>query len=317
MKTSVSALFLFSLFLLACWNAQGQNASQKVQAGRNEKSITINDGTKLSYFVEGTGSPIVVVTEGELLANAISNDLKKYFKFIFINARMNVVDPGDINKITFNVLVDDVEQIRKALNLDKVSVLGHSVSGLIALEYARKYPEHTTHVIMNGTPPYSEDRMAPICRQYWETNASNERKEMWNKNWHGISRDSLDKLGTSETGKLLYILDGPQCFYDYNFTASSLLKNVYWNMKVWNQIFKKLLINYEISKGKPINSPVFLALGKSDYLVPYTIWDDQKSKIPNLTCHIFEKSGHYSFFEEEELFRKEILEWFENTKEKK
>ena len=91
------------------------------------------------------------------------------------------------------------------------------------------------------------------------------------------------------------------------------MENVYWTMNVWNQIFKKLLINYDISKGKPINTPVFLALGKSDYFVPYTIWDDQKSKIPNLTCHLFEKSGHYSCFEEEELFNKELLSWFENT----
>jgi hypothetical protein len=55
---------------------------------------------------------------------------------------------------------------------------------LIALEYAQKYPEHTTHVIMNGIPPYSEDRIAPIGMQYWETTAARERKEMWEKSWH-------------------------------------------------------------------------------------------------------------------------------------
>jgi len=313
MKTSINALILISLWLLICCNGQAQNDNQKVQTGRNEKSIVMDDGTKLSFFVEGSGSPIFVVTEGELLANSISKDLRKHFKFIFINARMNVEDPGDASKITFDVLVDDVEQIRKTLRLDKISVFGHSVSGLIALEYARKYPEHTTHVIMNGTPPYSENRMAPICMQYWETNASKERKEMWRKSWQGISRDSLNQLGTSDAGKLLYILDGAQCFYNYNFSASSLLKNVYWNMKVWDQIFKKLLINYDISTDKPISTPVFLALGKSDYFVPYTIWDDQKSKVANLTCHIFEKSGHYSFFEEEELFNRELISWFEKT----
>ena len=317
MNTSISTMILISLYLIVCWNSQAQNASQKVQSGRNEKSITMNDGTKLTYFVEGTGSPIVVVTEGELLANAISKDLKKNYKFIFINARMNVADPGDINKITFDVLIDDVEQIRQALKLGKISVFGHSVSGLVALEYARKYPEHTTHVIMNGTPPYSENLMAPICKEYWETNASKERKEMWEKSWYGISRDSLGQLGTSQAGKLLYILDGSQCFHDYNFTASSLLKNVYWNMNVWNQIFNKLLINYDISKGKPINTPVFLALDKSDYFVPYTVWDDQKSKLPNLTCHLFEKSGHYSFFEEEEFFNDELISWFEDTRSNK
>jgi proline iminopeptidase len=290
---------------------------QKTEHLGKESTIILNDGTKLTYFIEGEGYPCIVVTEGELLSETFSDEMKKHFKFIFINARMNVTDPGDLNKITFGVLADDIEQVRKALNLGKVMVFGHSVSGLIALEYARKYPQYTSHIIMNGTPPYSDDRLAPICKTYWETKASAERKKMWIKNWNGVSRDSLDRLGTSEAGKLLYILDGPQCFYDYNFRATSLLKDVYWNMSVWNQIFKKLMINYEVSSGRSIDIPVFLSLGRFDYFVPYMTWDDQKGKIPNLTCYIFEKSGHYSFFEEEELFRNNLVAWFDKTKDKK
>jgi proline iminopeptidase len=316
MKTSIYTLILFSLCFFVGCKGKSDKSSEKKEPARIENSIVLNDGTKLSYFIEGEGYPCIVVTEGELLSKTLSTEIKKHFKFIFINARMNVANPGDVNKITFEVLADDVEQIRKALNIDKVSVFGHSVSGLIALEYARKYPQFTTHVIMNGTPPYSDELLAPTCKSYWETTASKERKEMWTKNWKGISRDSLDRLGTSEAGKLLYILDGPQCFYDYNFSAASFLTNVYWNMSVWNQIFKKLLINYQLSEGKSIETPVFMALGKYDYFVPYMVWDDQKTTIPNLFIYLFEKSGHYSFFEEEDLFRKELTAWFEKTKEK-
>ena len=48
---------------------------------------------------------------------------------------------------------DDVEQIRKALDIPKICVLGHSIHGNLALEYARKYPQHTSHVIVIGAPP--------------------------------------------------------------------------------------------------------------------------------------------------------------------
>lgn len=316
MKTSFCTLILFSLcFFIGC-NGKSDKSSDKQEPARIENSIVLTDGTKLSYFIAGEGYPCIVVTEGELLSKAISTEIKKHFKFIFINARMNVANPGDVNKITLDVLVDDVEQIRKALNLEKVMVFGHSISGLIAFEYARKYPKFTTHVIMNGTPPFSDERLDSAYNIYWQNNASRERKDVWHKNWKNISRDSLGNLGTSEAGKLSYLLDGPQYFYDFNFKATHILEKVYWNMKVWDQIFKKLMVNYDIGKGKSIDIPVFLSLGKSDYAVPYLIWDDQKSKIQNLTCHLFEKSGHYSFFEEEELFRKELLDWFENTKEK-
>jgi proline iminopeptidase len=317
MKTSIYTLMLFSLCFLVGCKEKSRKASQKTELAKIENIIVLNDGTKLTYFIEGEGYPCIVVTEGELLANAISKELKSHFKFIFVNARMNVKDPGDIDKITFNVLIDDVEQIRQVLKLGKVSVLGHSVSGLIAFEYARKYPLFTSHVIMNGTSPFEGTALEPFSNSHWETNASKVRKEALAKNWRKISKDSLDRLGTSEAGKLKYILDGPKCFYDYNFRADSLLKNSYWNMAVWNQIFDKEIVGYDISKGNTVNTPVFISQGKYDFMDPYMAWDNFKSKIPNLSFHVFEKSGHYSLYEEEELFRKELLIWFDNTKDQK
>ena len=317
MKTSIYPFMLLSLCLLFGCKEKPGKISRKTEHTRIENTIVLKDSTKITYFIEGDGYPCIVVTEGELLANAISEELKKNFKFIFVNARMNVKDPGDINRITFNTLIDDVDQVRQALKLNKVSVFGHSVSGLIAFEYARKYPQYTSHVIMNGTSPFEGTALEPFSKMHWEKNASKERKDALVNNWRHISKDSLDRLGTSEAGKHKYILDGPQCFFDFNLRADSLLKDSYWNMAVWNQIFNKEIIGYNIGQGNTVYTPVFIAQGKYDFYGPYMAWDSFKSMIPNLTFHIFEKSGHYAFYEEEELFRKELLKWFENTKDKK
>jgi proline iminopeptidase len=45
-------------------------------------------------------------------------------------------------------IVDDIEILRKKLGYDKIYVHGHSIIGLIALEYGRKYPQNTCGVIM-------------------------------------------------------------------------------------------------------------------------------------------------------------------------
>lgn len=230
---------------------------------------------------------------------------------------MNIADPGEIDKISFDLLTEDVDQVRRSLNLEKVGVFGHSISGLIALEYARNYPKHTTFVIMNGTSPFENERLTNISNTYWETTASEDRKKAYLEKWKGISRDSLNKLGSSDAGKLVYILDGPKCWYNYNFDTTPLLKDTYWNMGVWNHIFNDLMSNYDLGQGKPIEVPVFLSIGKYDYLGPYIAWDDQKEKIPNLSYNLFEHSGHYPFFEEEELFRSKVIAWIKNTKNKK
>jgi proline iminopeptidase len=48
--------------------------------------------------------------------------------------------------------VDEVEQVRKALGLDKKNffVLGHSWGGILAIEYALKYPQHLKGVIISN-----------------------------------------------------------------------------------------------------------------------------------------------------------------------
>ncbi|RSK48332.1 proline iminopeptidase-family hydrolase [Hymenobacter rigui] len=46
--------------------------------------------------------------------------------------------------------VEEVEQVRKGLGLDQFYLLGHSWGGMLALEYAAKYPEHIKGLIMSN-----------------------------------------------------------------------------------------------------------------------------------------------------------------------
>lgn len=86
-------------------------------------------------------------------------------------------------------------------------------------------------------------------------------------------------------------------------------RETYWNMRVWSHIYGHLMPQYDLNKSIPIKVPVFLALGKEDYYAPYILWEDEKVQIPKLSVSLFEKSGHYSFYEEEELFREKLLAW--------
>ena len=49
--------------------------------------------------------------------------------------------------LDLDTLVEDVEALRAHLNLDRIVPLGHGFGALIALEYARRYPQHTARVV--------------------------------------------------------------------------------------------------------------------------------------------------------------------------
>lgn len=278
--------------------------------------FVIVDGIKLPYFIEGTGIPCMVVLDGLVPSRALSKKLREHFRFIFLYSRMLVPfdKPVEIDKITMDTYVDDVEQVRKALGLEKVAVFGHSISGLLALEYARKYPEHATHVIMHGTPPYYNTKSKEIVAENWEVHASDERKRILKQNWERLPADTLSKLSPSDAGILRYITDGPKIWYNPTYDASWLLKGTYWNMEVWNHLFEVIMAKYDLTKEDKIKTPVFLALGRYDFLVPYYLWDDKKDKLPNLSYNLFEKSGHYPMLEEQALFDKKLIAWIKGQK---
>jgi proline iminopeptidase len=310
MKALAAIFIIFCLgFINGC---KGKSEKLKDHSKRQVETV-VSSGFKLNYFIEGSGYPCIVVSEGEAISKAISKELKNHFKFIFLNSRYNIADQGITDKVTFDLLADDVDQVRRSLRLEKTGVIGISLGGLIALEYARKYPQNTTFVIMNGTPPYFNEHLMNIAQSYWEANASEERKIAYTEKMKIIYSDSLNILNSSDAGILTYILNGPKYWFDYNYDATPLFKDTYWNMSLFNCL-SALMSTYDIEQDKPVEVPVFLALGKHDYVVPYMSWDDQKEKIPNLAINLFEKSGHWSFLEEEELFRKRVIDWFENLK---
>ena len=43
--------------------------------------------------------------------------------------------------------------------------------------------------------------------------------------------------------------------------------------------------------------------------MPFNIWDGERAKIPNLSYHLFDESGHYPMLEEQELFDRLLLDW--------
>jgi proline iminopeptidase len=101
----------------------------------------------------------------------------------------------EISKITLDTYLDDIDKVRRTLGLDKTAVFGHSIHSYIALEYARKYPKNTSHVVMTGNTPYRV--AAEVADKFWESDASDERKMILKQNLEKIAEDELSQMSPS------------------------------------------------------------------------------------------------------------------------
>lgn len=313
-KTLKIFFMCFSIVLLfvGCGKkGEEQPAANVTQAEKSSGTIAV-EGAKINYIIEGSGIPCMVIGSSIYYPRTFSQDLRKHFKFVFMDLRHFA--PSDvsyeIDKITLDTYADDIEHVRKTLGLDQICIMGHSIHSLLAFEYACKYPENTSHVIMIGIYPFGLAKGARASNEFWESDASDERKMILKKNWEQVTDEAMKKLTPSEAFIKTYLTNGPMYWYDPIYDCSWMWDGVEANIDVFNRLAGVIFNEYDITESFPhIKSPVFLALGRYDYVVPYALWDGVKEKFPNLSYHLFEKSGHTPQLEEQELFDKKLIDW--------
>jgi len=271
------------------------------------------DGIEIPYFVEGTGIPCLVTNNALAMRRALAPELRQTFRFIFTDLRAMVPynKTYDLEKVTLDTFLDDIERVRAATGIDKVCVFGHSIGGLFAYEYARKYPQHATHVIMNGTPAFYNDKLGKIIQEFWAANASEERKAALKRNVERL-KDSIAAEPHGRQRIASYIMNSPRYFFDADADYAWLFEGEYWSPELFDRIFNVVMQGYDIAARPVLSVPIFLSLGRHDYVVPCVCWDGPRQAFPNLSYNLFDKSGHYAPLEERELFDKKLVEWIKS-----
>jgi len=296
------------LALFGCHNQKQTDQGKEELIAPKSGELVFGD-KKLTYFIEGEGDSCVICADGIIQANCLSERLKKNFQFIFTEPRHAVYyeEPKDYSDISVDTVVDDIEILRNKLGYAKIYVLGHSICGLIAIEYGRKYPQYTSGVIMIETPPhFHSDYMDTVARN-WDMNASEERKKVYESNNETLKKMNLDALPEMERKFLQYKARVPMDWYDASYNISSVFRGFRENTNGWSH-FYGLMANYDITSSE-ISVPIFLTLASYDFMVPQSLWDDYIGKFPTLTVKRFEKSGHFPHVEEQKLFDEQLLSW--------
>ncbi len=211
-------------------------------------------------------------------------------------------------------MIDDIERARQQLGLGRIVVMGHSIHSIMALEYAKKYPDSVSHVVMIGSPGLDEGNER-LKDQYWKELASDSRKAALEENMRHLPDEQLAQLPPGQRFIQTYIRNGPQTWYDPHFDSSPLWEGVDSNDD-FEQAFELGLVfqNYDITEGlETFDIPVYLALGRYDFLVvPPSTWEPVAPKFHDLTIRVFDCSGHWPHYEESEVFDTELLLWIKD-----
>ena len=109
----------------------------------------------LCVDVVGRGRPLVLMHGGpgaDHWTLLPFRQLSDRFTVVFYDHRCNGRSVGaPVSSMTWENLTADADALRERLGFDRWAVLGHSFGGNVALEYALRYPDNLSHLILLDT----------------------------------------------------------------------------------------------------------------------------------------------------------------------
>ncbi|HMG82020.1 MAG TPA: alpha/beta hydrolase [Ferruginibacter sp.] len=304
-------LLLISLPLLY---AQTYNAIKFPDSRTDGKYVTVN-GARLWVVTVGQGEPLILIAGGPGgchigLRSFDSLAVKGNIQLIYFDGfgRGKSDTAANVSDYTLARDIEDVEGLRIALHLNKISLLGHSYGGVVAQGYAIKYGQNVSHLILANT------FHSFVMWQENDDNSNHEIKENYPEVWDTLMKVreqgaiSSDLIHQQIYGRVPYgflYAYNPQNFvghgrkpYPNPFNAK-----LYYQMvgKDGDFIVGSDIGNFDYRKQlKDLKMPILIIGGRYDRVAVPTMMVKFKEYCPQAQFVLFEHSGHNPQVEEPE-----------------
>ncbi len=226
---------------------------------------------------------------------------------IFYDQRGCGQSTGEINANTINIktFVADLDTIRQAFNFQKISILGHSWGGFLAMQYTITHPNQVNKLILSNSIPASSEEYA-LFGQEWARRMAPYQKEL--ENIHH-TKEFIE--GDSKIMEKMYRMIFRT--YCYNSDRANLLSlrmtpsasingsKVYDNFR--ENIFDKSFNLYE--SLQLLNIPTLVLHGDADPIPPITAQKIHES-IKSSTYILMKDCGHFPYVEDPNVFFKHL-----------
>ncbi len=332
----ISALAATVLLLLVSVSAQQRRAvrGRPPRMGTVEPTTPPNvypqqegyvdaNGLMIYYKTIGKGDPLLILHGGP----GASHDyflpyllpLARRNQLIFIDERgsgrsQKIEDPKGY---TIENMVEDVEGVRQALGLGKISLMGHSYGGALAQAYALKYQQNLTHLILASTWSSTEEMNKVLAKM--------------KENMSPQLRDQVDKLegaGLFGHGKLYeqnrypngYMVAAwgegyfPYIYHNHpdpNYDPiGNGVMSWYLYREMWGEhgefVIDGNLKSVEYTQRlSSIKVPTLIVVGQYDECDP-SLSQVMQQKISGSKLAIMPNAGHMTFVDQQDLFNKTV-----------
>lgn len=295
-RISILVTFFYLCFLCSC-------------SFSSEGGIISTDGAPVYYKVFGTGKPLLIINGGPGMNSngfeALAKQLSKTNKTIIYDQRgtgKSTLKSLDSSTVNLKLMIDDIESLRKGLNIEKWSILGHSFGGMLASYYATLHPQHIDKLILSSSGGIDLDLLSYVNEAITSKLSKTKRDSVnyWTTRIDGGDTSHAALLGRGRNLAEAYVLNKK---YIPVIAERLTQGNGTINQLIWRD-FQKVNFNCA-EKLKNFKQPVLIIQGKEDIIKPETA-EKAHAVLSNSRVVLMDHCIHYGWLDNEETYFKEV-----------
>ena len=267
-------------------------------------SILNFKGRNIYYDVSGLGKPFIILN-GIMMSTKSWEPFMASFSENNMCIRVDFIDQGQSDKLqssvyTQDIQVDIIEMLIRELKLSKVSIVGISYGGEVALKFAIKHPNLVDRLALFNTTAYTSPWLAEIGYK-----------------WNSIGKTRDGKTYYQATIPAIYSPSFYESRLDWMKKREEILLPVFSNPEFLDAM-ERLTNSAEgfdvREKLCEIKAPTLIVAADEDYLTPMNNQKFLNEHIKGSDLIILPGVGHASMYEKPLVFVSLVL-GFINTKE--
>ncbi len=283
--------FIYSL-LFAILPLMPAGTSATLQAQQMDQ-IEAN-GINLYYERHGAG-PALVLIEGLgvgtwLWEKQVPAFSKHFTTIVFDNRGAGKSDKPE-GPYSISLFADDLAALLDKLNIPKAHILGVSMGGFVALDFAVRYPQRVDRLVLVSTSaggadhvPMSQETLALLMQRQGEP-----RQLIRKRLGLAYSKQFMQEADVDHLIDLRLQDPQPQHAYMAQVMAGA---------------------SFDLSKqAATIAARTLVTAGDADLLVPIANAHNLQSKLPDSELKVYEDLGHQFFVEIPDIFNRDVIEF--------
>jgi pimeloyl-ACP methyl ester carboxylesterase len=261
--------------------------------------VTAN-GVSLYYEVYGEGEPLVLI-EGLGTATWLwwkqIPELSQHFRVIIYDQRG--VGQSDKSDVPYSIpmLADDLAGLLDALGVDKAHILGISLGGCVAQEFALRYPERVNRLVLCSTSFGGARTIAPASDVLVAlVTPVADRDDLRDR----VALSVSEEFAAAHPGEIdqmvAWRLENPQPFFAYR---RQMMSAVGWASE---------------DRLQQIAAPTLILAGTADRVIPVGNAQLLADAIPGAQLQLLEGAGHLIQVEQPEAFNSAVVEFLKQSR---